>query len=206
MTSEWWYPLLGIALVAALLRSARRAAAPGARHLVSLAPIAPAGFTPQTGEVCYWAETSSSLVTLQAGSAEDTGTLYVTNKRLDFAGQKQRRSIALDDVIAVQPFEGGVRIDARDSTPVAFTARGDELAEMIERVRRDRPVTVTLISCGPNKIAVIKAVRMFTGLGLVEAKDVVERTPALLALGVPKTEGLALQAQLQSLGAGVKVE
>jgi large subunit ribosomal protein L7/L12 len=156
--------------------------------------------------VCYWIENQSSLVTLQARNAEDTGTLYVTNRRLEFAGENERRTIALQDIVSVQPFAGGVRIDVAGSPSVAFTAHSGELAETIARIRQDRPVTVTLLNCGPQKIQVIKAVRELTNLGIAEAKALVERTPAAIAIGVPQTQGLQLQARFQRLGASVSVE
>lgn len=198
--------LAGLVLAAALRRSAKSAAQRTWLQPTSpLAPVAVTAFTLQPAEVCYWAEPNSSLVTLQAGKAEDTGTLYVTNRRLQFVGAQQSRTIAMEDVVSVQPFEGGVRIDEARATPVAFTSHGSELAEMVERIKREHPVTVTLVQCGPQKIRVIKAVRELTGLGLSEAKDLVERTPSLLAVGVSNDEGLALRAQFDRLGAVVTV-
>ncbi len=64
--------------------------------------------------------------------------------------------------------------------------------------------TVVLASFGDNKIGVIKEVRAITGLGLKEAKDLVEGAPKPLKEGVSKEEAEKIKAQLE--GAGAKVE
>ena len=61
--------------------------------------------------------------------------------------------------------------------------------------------TVTLAEIGPNKINVIKAVRELTGLGLKEAKDVVEAAPKAIKEGVAKDEANAAKAKLEEAGA-----
>ena len=65
---------------------------------------------------------------------------------------------------------------------------------------------VELTSFGANKVAVIKAVREATGLGLKEAKDLVESAPAVLKEGVTKEEGEALKKKLEEAGAEVKLK
>ena len=65
---------------------------------------------------------------------------------------------------------------------------------------------VELTSFGANKVAVIKAVREATGLGLKEAKDVVESAPAVLKEGVSKEEGEELKAKLEAAGAQVTLK
>jgi large subunit ribosomal protein L7/L12 len=66
--------------------------------------------------------------------------------------------------------------------------------------------TVTLISAGDAKINVIKAVREITGLGLKEAKDVVDAAPKAVRENVPKAEADSVQAKLQEAGATVEVK
>jgi large subunit ribosomal protein L7/L12 len=61
--------------------------------------------------------------------------------------------------------------------------------------------TVTLTEIGANKINVIKAVRELTGLGLKEAKDVVEAAPKAIKEGVAKDEANAAKAKLEDAGA-----
>ena len=65
---------------------------------------------------------------------------------------------------------------------------------------------VVLKGFGDNKIGVIKAVRQATGLGLKEAKELVESAPAPIKEGVPKADAEALQKTLQEAGAEVSVE
>jgi large subunit ribosomal protein L7/L12 len=64
--------------------------------------------------------------------------------------------------------------------------------------------TVMLMEAGANKINVIKEVRAITGLGLKEAKDLVEAAPKEVKADVPKDEAEKLKKQLE--GAGAKVE
>jgi large subunit ribosomal protein L7/L12 len=66
--------------------------------------------------------------------------------------------------------------------------------------------TVTLKEVGPNKINVIKVVREITGLGLKEAKDLVEATPKPVKEGVNKEEAQALKAKLEAAAAVVEVK
>ena len=64
--------------------------------------------------------------------------------------------------------------------------------------------TVVLAAAGANKINVIKEVRAITGLGLKEAKDLVEGAPKEVKAGIPKAEAEELKKKLE--GAGAKVE
>ena len=65
---------------------------------------------------------------------------------------------------------------------------------------------VILAAAGANKVAVIKAVRGATGLGLKEAKDLVDSAPAALKEGVSKEEAEALKKELEEAGAQVEVK
>ncbi|TCM71078.1 LSU ribosomal protein L12P [Acinetobacter calcoaceticus] len=65
---------------------------------------------------------------------------------------------------------------------------------------------VELTSFGANKVAVIKAVREATGLGLKEAKDLVESAPGLIKEGVSKDESEELKKKLEAAGATVTVK
>ena len=83
---------------------------------------------------------------------------------------------------------------------VAGGAAGGEAAE--EQTEFD----VILTAAGGNKVAVIKAVRGATGLGLKEAKGLVDGAPAPLKEAVSKEEAEALKAQLEEAGASVEVK
>lgn len=83
---------------------------------------------------------------------------------------------------------------------VAVAAGGEAAAE--EKTEFD----VVLAGAGSNKVAVIKAVRGATGLGLKEAKDLVESAPATLKEGISKAEAEALKKELEDAGAQVEIK
>ena len=66
--------------------------------------------------------------------------------------------------------------------------------------------TATLTEIGPNKIPVIKVVRELTGLGLKEAKDLVDATPKAVKEGVTKDEAEKIKAALEEQGAKVEIK
>ena len=65
---------------------------------------------------------------------------------------------------------------------------------------------VILADAGPNKLAIVKLVKDLTGLGLKEAKDVVDKAPSPLKEGVSKDEANGLKTQLEEAGAKVEVK
>lgn len=65
---------------------------------------------------------------------------------------------------------------------------------------------VVMTSFGDNKVAVIKAVRTITGLGLKEAKDMVEGAPATVKEGAPKEEAENIKKQLEEAGAKAEIK
>jgi large subunit ribosomal protein L7/L12 len=66
--------------------------------------------------------------------------------------------------------------------------------------------TVTLVEIGPNKIPVIKVVRELTGLGLKEAKDLVDAFPKPVKEGVTKDEAEKIKAAIEEQGAKVEIK
>jgi large subunit ribosomal protein L7/L12 len=81
-------------------------------------------------------------------------------------------------------------------------AAGGEAAAAEEKTEFD----VVLTSFGANKVAVIKAVRALTGLGLKEAKDAVEGAPTTVKEGVSKDDAEEAKKQLEEAGASVEVK
>jgi large subunit ribosomal protein L7/L12 len=75
-----------------------------------------------------------------------------------------------------------------------------------EAVEEKTEFDVVLTAAGANKVAVIKAVRGATGLGLKEAKDLVESAPAALKEGISKAEAEALKKDLEEAGASVEIK
>jgi large subunit ribosomal protein L7/L12 len=85
---------------------------------------------------------------------------------------------------------------------VAVAAGGDAGGAAEEQTE----FNVILASVGENKVKVIKAVRGITGLGLKEAKDMVESAPAAIKEGVDKAEAEDLKKQLEEVGASVELK
>ncbi len=89
------------------------------------------------------------------------------------------------------------------AAPVAVAAAGPgEAAAVEEQTEFD----VVLTGFGDNKVAVIKAVRAVSGLGLKEAKDAVEGTPTPIKEGVTKDEAEELKKQLEEAGGSVELK
>jgi large subunit ribosomal protein L7/L12 len=84
----------------------------------------------------------------------------------------------------------------------AAPAAGDGAAAAEEKSAFD----VMLTGAGGQKIQVIKVVRAVTGLGLKEAKDLVDGAPAAVKEGVPQDEADQIKAQLEEVGASVEVK
>jgi large subunit ribosomal protein L7/L12 len=66
--------------------------------------------------------------------------------------------------------------------------------------------TVTMTSFGANKVGVIKVIREITGLGLKEAKDLVEGVPSLIKESIPKADADAIKKKLEEAGAAAEIK
>ncbi|HEX7430755.1 MAG TPA: 50S ribosomal protein L7/L12 [Candidatus Limnocylindrales bacterium] len=89
-----------------------------------------------------------------------------------------------------------VAMAAAAAAPVAAAVEAEEQTEF----------TAVLAEIGPNKIPVIKVVRELTGLGLKEAKDLVDGAPKPVKEGVTKEEAAKIKAALEEQGAKVEVK
>lgn len=88
------------------------------------------------------------------------------------------------------------------AAPVAVAVAGGEAAAAEEKTEFD----VILTSAGANKIAVIKEVRGITGLGLKEAKELVDGAPKVIKEGASKAEAEDIKAKLEEQGAKVTLK
>jgi large subunit ribosomal protein L7/L12 len=88
------------------------------------------------------------------------------------------------------------------AAPVVMAA-GPAVAAVVEE---QTEFTVVLKAAGEKKVEVIKAVRAITGLGLKEAKDLVDGAPKTLKENVSKDEAAQIKAKLEAEGAGVEVK
>jgi large subunit ribosomal protein L7/L12 len=94
----------------------------------------------------------------------------------------------------------GVSAAAVVAAPVAAAGAGEAAAE------EQTEFNVVMTSFGSNKIGVIKVIRTITGLGLKEAKDMVEGVPSTVKESIPKGEADEIKKKLQEAGATVDVK
>ena len=109
---------------------------------------------------------------------------------------KNMTVLELNDLVKAIEEEFGVTAAA----PVAVMAGGAEAAA--EKTEFD----VVLNGAGDQKIKVIKVVRELTGLGLKEAKELVDNTPKAVKEGISKEEAEEMKAKLEEVGASVEVK
>ena len=112
---------------------------------------------------------------------------------------KELTVLELSAVVKHMEEEFGVSAAAPVAVATGGTGGGEETAEQTE-------FDVIITSAGSSKIAVIKAVREATGLGLKEAKAVVDGAPAPVKEKVSKEDADALKAKLEEAGASVEVK
>ncbi|OEH93178.1 50S ribosomal protein L7/L12 [Bacillus solimangrovi] len=110
---------------------------------------------------------------------------------------KEMTVLELNDLVKAIEEEFGVTAAA--PVAVAGAAGGDAAAEQTE-------FDLVLENAGSSKIKVIKVVREITGLGLKEAKELVDNAPKALKEGIAKDEAEELKAKLEEVGASVEVK
>ena len=111
---------------------------------------------------------------------------------------KEMSVLELNELVKACEEEFGVSAAA----PVAVAAGGEAAAGGAEQAE----FNVVLAEVGGEKIKVIKAVREITGLGLKDAKALVDGAPAPVKEGVEKAEADAIKAQLEEVGATVELK
>ena len=92
------------------------------------------------------------------------------------------------------------------AAPVAIAAAGPAAGGTAEAAEEQTEFDVIIAAPGDNKIASIKEVRAITGLGLKEAKDLVESAPKPVKEGVPKDEADEILKKLEAVGAKVEIK
>jgi large subunit ribosomal protein L7/L12 len=92
------------------------------------------------------------------------------------------------------------------AAPVAIAAVGGAAGGAAAPVEEKTDFTVVLAKVGDKKIEVIKEVRAITGLGLKEAKDLVEGAPKPVKEGVPKKDAEEMKKKLEAVGASVELK
>lgn len=107
----------------------------------------------------------------------------------------------MDVVDLVKAMEEKFGVSAQAAIAVAGPVAGGEAAAAEEKTE----FNVKMVSFGDNKIGVIKAIRTITGLGLKEAKDLVESVPSVVKESVSKEEAEKIKKELEEAGAKVEL-
>ena len=110
----------------------------------------------------------------------------------------------LDVVDLIKALEDKWGVSA--AAPVAVAAVGGAGAAAAPAAEEQTEFTVTMTSFGANKVGVIKVIREITGLGLKEAKDLVEGVPAAVKEGVSKADAEAIKKKLEEAGAAADIK
>jgi large subunit ribosomal protein L7/L12 len=92
------------------------------------------------------------------------------------------------------------------AAPVAMVAAGGAAAAAAPAAEEKTEFNVTMTSFGANKVGVIKVIREITGLGLKEAKDLVEGVPSAVKEGVSKADADAIKKKLEEAGAAAEIK
>jgi large subunit ribosomal protein L7/L12 len=103
----------------------------------------------------------------------------------------------------IKDLETKFGVSAAASVAVAAPAAGGAAAPAAEE---QTEFTVTLAAIGDKKVEVIKVVRAATGLGLKEAKDLVDGAPSTIKEGVSKADAEALKKQIEEAGAKAEIK
>ncbi len=98
------------------------------------------------------------------------------------------------------------KFDVKAAAPVAVAAAAPGAAPAAEAAEEKTEFDVVLTGAGAKKIQVIKVVREITGLGLKEAKDLVEGAPKAVKEATTKEEAEGLKKKLEEVGASVEVK
>jgi large subunit ribosomal protein L7/L12 len=136
------------------------------------------------------------MSTAEATTSFDDATKTLGDKIVSLT-LLQAKSLAdyLEQVHGIKPAGGGVVVQQG-------TGSGPAAAPAEEKTEFD----VVLAAFGENKIGVIKVVRSATGLGLKEAKDLVEAAPKPVKTGISKADADKLKAELEAAGAKVEIK
>ena len=108
----------------------------------------------------------------------------------------------VNELATILKDEYGIEPAAAAPVMVAGNGGGDAPEAVVEKTAFD----VILKAAGPNKLQVVKLVKDLTGLGLKEAKDLVDTAPKPVKEGIAKDEAEALKKQLEEAGAEVEMK
>jgi large subunit ribosomal protein L7/L12 len=111
----------------------------------------------------------------------------------------------MEIVDLVKMMEDKFGVTAATSVAVAAVAGGGAAAAA-PAAEEQTEFTVSMTSFGANKVSVIKVIREITGLGLKEAKDLVEGVPSIVKESIPKADADAIKKKLEEAGAAAEIK
>jgi len=133
---------------------------------------------------------------------EKTAEVEVPKKFADVVKQIEEMSVLeLSELVKIFEEKFGVSA-AAPAAVMAAPAAGGEAAAAAEKTS----FNVELTAAGEQKIAVIKAVKDIAGLGLKDAKDLVEKAPAVIKENVPKAEAEEMKKKIEEAGGKVELK
>lgn len=113
---------------------------------------------------------------------------------------KEMTMLEIKELIDAMKTEFGVNPSAGAAAPVAVAAA------VVEEEQGPKEVNIILTSVGPSKVAVIKVVRELTGLGLIDAKNLVDAAPKAIKEKVKEDEAKEIAKKLTDAGATVELK
>ncbi len=134
--------------------------------------------------------------------SDETKNVEIPAKFKDFVKNIEEMSVLdLSELVHVLEEKFGVSASA----PAMMMAAGPAAADAPEAVEKSA-FNVEITEAGAQKIAVIKAVRELTQVGLKDAKDLVDKAPAIVKENVPKADAEEMKAKLEAAGAKVTLK
>jgi large subunit ribosomal protein L7/L12 len=106
----------------------------------------------------------------------------------------------------ISDMEKKFNVTAAAAVAVAAPGAGGAAAGAAPAAEAQTEFTVTMTEFGANKVGVIKVIREITGLGLKEAKDLVEGAPSTVKEGLPKADAEAIKKKLEDAGAKAAIK
>jgi large subunit ribosomal protein L7/L12 len=112
----------------------------------------------------------------------------------------------MEVVELISDMEKKFNVTAAAAVAVAAPGAGGAAAGAAPAAEAQTEFTVTMTEFGANKVGVIKVIREITGLGLKEAKDLVEGAPSTVKEGLPKADAEAIKKKLEDAGAKAAIK
>lgn len=135
--------------------------------------------------------------------AEDTKKTELTGDAKKIADMLEKMTVLeVAELVKALEEKFGVSASAQVAVASAPVAGGEAASKEEEKTE----FSVELTEVGANKIAVIKVVKAATGIGLKEAKDLVEAAPKMVKEGIAKEDAEALKKELEEAGAKVTIK